>query len=180
MAQTGRAIFKAENDMDTGDAGPATGGAASTSAPLTEAQLVSFLGQQAVAVWNADAKPYLLSMVTPDLKQQGLTYQGAIGDKTLAKWAETVEQDEFTVVRHPLHRANVGVIPFGEAYEFPRVAPRTPGLAIEFDDDRRTEGSGRQRKAVVVRFLETLTKLDPEDLDKIVLPVSVIVKLIKE
>lgn len=145
---------------------------------ISEAQLIDFLGERAKVHWEKKGEPYLLSLVSPDLKSDRKTFKDAIGGGSLARWAEGTEQDQFKVVRHPVQKAKVGIIPGDKTYDYP------------VDDLNEIGGGhrllaevsikGRSRKPVVVRFLESLSRLDEEDLAKVQIPVSVIVKLLNE
>ena len=145
-------------------------------ADATEDELITFLTHQANQAWKAEPpQPYLLSNVTPDLKAQGKSYRGAVGEKGLAQWALSAEQHKFTVVRHPTQKAKVGVIPFGEVYVFPekRIESNAENQPLQTTGARRT-------KPIIVRFLESLSRLEQSDLVKIEIPVDIIAKLMKE
>ena len=137
---------------------------------LAENALVAFIADRAREAWELKSQPYFLSNLAPALKKAGYTYKDVTGNDGLAAWAEGVEQDQWRFVRHPEQKSKIGVVPAGHLFEFDtREEPRPA------DEPGRS-----RRKAVVIRFLEELRRLDQSDLDKVVLPVSVIVKLLDE
>lgn len=138
---------------------------------LAEEALITFIAERAREAWEARQQPYYLSNLAPALKQAGFTYRDVTGEGSLAAWAEGANQEEWRVVRHPQQTSKIGVVPAGSPFTFD---------AAEAGASVRDDASRLRKKPIVVRFLEELRKLDQSDLDKIVLPVSVIVKLLDE
>lgn len=143
---------------------------------LTEEKLVELLAEEAQKTWAERKEPCLLSVAVPTLLMNGFNYREVTGAESLSKWSSTVSQDKFEVVRHPIMKAKVGIIPKGEFFQYPETESIKPSNDLDGANARRD----RYRKPVVVRFLESLEALTEEERASIVLPVNVIAKLMKQ
>lgn len=144
---------------------------------LTEERLVQIIAEEAKQAWDSHSTAYLLSLLAPKLKQMGLDYKDVTGADTLSKWATTVSQEKFDVIRDPNTKARIGVVPKGIFFEFSS-AQSDHGYDQPISQNRSKPE--RYRKPVIVRFLEELHKLSNDELETIVIPVPVIVKLMNE
>jgi hypothetical protein len=144
---------------------------------LTEERLVQIISDEAKQTWDSHNTAYLLSLLTPKLKQMGLDYKDVTGPDTLSKWATSVSQDKFNVVRDKNAKARIGVVPRGVSFDFSNqeLDNNTESLSV-----RIRPKVDRYRKPVVVRFLEELSKLSNEELETVIIPVPVIVKLMND
>lgn len=133
----------------------------------TEAALGAFLKQKALESWESKT-PYLLSFLSPDLKTEGSSYKDIVGeDETLKQFVvRTGDAYGYKLVQHPAKKAKVGVIPIGEEFTFE-------------DETRASSHNLRESRpdGVLVDFLKALGRLPASDVDKVVIPASVLVKL---
>lgn len=139
-----------------------------TAEPLNEAKLIAYIANEAQAAWDNNEQPFFFSNLAPALKKDGLNYRDVTGEMSLVAWASEVNQDQWTVVRHPQQRSKVGAVPGDVQFSF-----EMSDTALGREDPARL-----RKKPVVIRFLEELAKLDQEELSKVNIPVSVIVKLL--
>lgn len=144
---------------------------------LTEERLVQIISDEAKQAWDSHNTAYLLSLLAPKLKQMGLDYKEVTGSNTLSKWAATVAQEKFDVIRDPNTKARIGVVPRGVVFDFSD--PETDNHSDPVSVQARPK-LDRYRKPVIVRFLEELSKLSSDELATVVIPVPVIVKLMNE
>lgn len=134
---------------------------------FTEAKLVDYIANLARRAWESE-QPFFLSNLAPALKEDGFNYRDVTGDRSLGAWAREVHQDQWTVVRHPQQLSKIGVVPAGVQFSFEEAeATQDP------EEPHRS-----RKKPIVIRFLEELAKLDQAELEKVNIPVSVIVKLL--
>ncbi len=150
---------------------------AAADAPSRE-KLIAALADLARKHWDdtqPDHQPLLLSNIPPLLKTRGLDYREILGEQRLKDFAHAEESaTTFAVVTHPVHKAKVGIIPSDETYTFPDDTPLT-----EAGRDRgppRLPPTGGHAVATI-RFLRALAELPEEDLEGIVIPTRVLVKL---
>ncbi|MFB4391032.1 MULTISPECIES: hypothetical protein [unclassified Pseudomonas] len=117
--------------------------------------------------WALNQKPVLLSNLPALLTKRGLNdYKIALKGSSLKSFVSSIAGvDTFEVITHSKHKAKVGLIPPGKIYAFTEsqktVAP-PPALTV----------SNR-----VSALLDILSGLSAEDLEKVVIPASVLVKL---
>jgi hypothetical protein len=134
------------------------------------------LGDQIVkmveAYWNDEQEPLLLSELGPNLK----SYRDIIAPLTLKQFVGTLS-DRITVVQHSSKRAKVGVIPASKTYSYDE--KETVQEVSPVQADRKPRSNPRSNKFVVLNFLEALATLDEEDLKQVVIPASVLAKLVK-
>lgn len=144
---------------------------------VSEQAIRELVARKAGEWWRSKRTPYLVSSIGIDLKQSGLEYrQLAAPSINLAKYLSSIAHGEFKVVSHPSLRARVGVIPGSEHYNFPEEEPATAKGEVIAQGERVRRTT--PRKYVVLNFLEALSDLPQEELDKISLPISVLAKLL--
>jgi hypothetical protein len=141
-------------------------------------QLLAALAELARKHWDdtqPEHQPLLLSNIPQLLKLRGLDYREILGEQRLKDFAHAEESTAtFAVVTHPVHKAKVGIIPSDETYTFPDDTPLTeagPGRG-----SLRLAPTGGHAVATI-RFLRALAELPEEDLNGIVIPTRVLVKL---
>lgn len=137
--------------------------------------LARFLAEKTREHWKETATPWLLSTVPADLKALGVDYRTVLGEQRLKAFAQERSGSEFQLVSHPTQRAKIGLIPADETYEFPEEAPSLGG-ASEVSVSRP---SAPTTTLATLRFLQAISDLPREDLDAIVIPTRVLVKLLK-
>jgi len=96
-------------------------------------------------------------------------FRTALGSRTLKAFIKETEQfGGYKLVEHPIQRARVGVVPAGADYKFPS----------EMDHSSMTIAKGSHQEATLA-FFRALATLPSEDLEKVIIPASVLVKLLK-
>ncbi|MBZ9860858.1 hypothetical protein [Mesorhizobium sp. CA12] len=141
----------------------------------TEADIVAFLKSQAESNWQSSQEPFLLSQATPALKAAGLDYKAILGEERLKAFVKrTEDQGGYRLVSHPVQKPKVGVVPAGENFEF---QADDLGQGTERPSHRRAEAgmpSDYSSRAIIRAF----ARLSDEELDQIVIPTRVFVKLL--
>ncbi|HHB7052116.1 TPA: hypothetical protein ACN7KQ_003138 [Klebsiella pneumoniae] len=139
---------------------------------MTQEQLVTVLGNIAESHWKANKQPVLLSNLPPLLLKSHPDYKETLLGKSLKKFikdTENVDGCKYKLIEHELQRAKVALLPKSATYSFP-------------DSDKKVETSvinDRNSEKALIEFLKCLKKLPEQDQEKIQIPVSVIVKMIK-
>src|SRR5271166_1205398 len=140
--------------------------------PKTIKELSEIIANRTREEWDLTHEPYLLSKIPAAL--QGDSYREIIAPQTLKQFVISLT-DTVQLVQHPIQKAKIGLIPKGENYSF---SDFDRGAATSASDDK-TKVSYRNQKYIVLNFLEALSNLDAEDLEKIQIPVSVLVRLLR-
>lgn len=121
--------------------------------------------------WDINKRPLLLSNLPGLFTEQQVDYRAELNGETLKSFVRRTSNDAtYKVITHPVHRAKIGLVP-------PQV-----DFTFEVDPEPAKEAASSaippvQNDAIVL--LSILSKLDPEDLEKINIPVSVLAKLFK-
>ena len=137
-----------------------------------EADIVSYLKEQAELAWESSKQPFLLSQAAPGMKAAGLNYQEILGDERLKAFAKRTEsQGNYRLVTHPVQKPKVGIVPAGVNFEF-QAEPSPGGNARS----ARPDGSHAEHSTRVI--LRALSRLSDEELDQIVIPTHIFVKLL--
>lgn len=119
--------------------------------------------------WGEQNSPVLLSALPLILEKKAPNYRAVLGDRTLKTFImKTESTGSYKLVEHPVQRARVGVVPAEANYEFPQGVPSPP-----------TTITAKNSQEVTLAFFRALATLPEDDLDKVVIPVSVLVKLLK-
>jgi len=119
--------------------------------------------------WRDQQSPILLSALAPRLETVYPGYREVLGVRTLKAFIkETGAAAGYELFEHPIQHARVGVAPVGASYEFPSELT-THSATIP----------ARGTHESTLAFLRALATLPSGDLDKVVIPVSVLVKLLK-
>ena len=137
-----------------------------------EEKLGKDLKQLAEEAWSRNNAPILLSGVPEGLKringEDSVDFRSVLDGKPLKRFIQDTEvRFAYKLVAHPVMKAKVGLIPSGVEYEFP-VVPM-----------ERQIGRSSIGKDEGLALIYALAKLSDEDLERISIPVSVIVKLFK-
>lgn len=124
------------------------------------------------AHWNVHNFPILLSNLAPMLEEATADYKEGLGNRTLKAFIKETGGSEagFKLIEHPTQPAKLAVAPYGAEYEFPKEEPRPMG---------KTARASSSNQEPVLAFLRALSGLPPEELEKVVIPVSILVKLLK-
>ncbi|MDH1558245.1 hypothetical protein ACSMFQ_03340 [Ectopseudomonas chengduensis] len=123
--------------------------------------------------WSDQQKPMLLSNLPAELKKMGLEdYREVLSGISLKSFvSDTAGQDNYKVVSDPRAKAKIGLIPPEAEYEF---AVKSESASA----DLGVKGAAAKNSAVAL--LGILSKLSNEDLEKIDIPLSVLVSLYKK
>lgn len=141
-----------------------------------ETPIVEFLAAKAKAAWDApeDSRPYLLSFTGPDFHDAGIDYQTALCGERLKAFVERTEgENSYRVVKHPTQSAKIGLVPWGVDFQF-----EDAGAPASRTRDRQDRPM--IRGSILVEFLNALSILPESDLDGMVIPARVLVKLAKK
>lgn len=131
--------------------------------------LVTALKEISDKYWAENNAPLLLSALPRMIEGKVPNYRSVLGSRTLKVFInETAEVGGYKLLEHPTQRVRVGVAPAAAQYEFPQEAPRPP----------RTIAVKSNQEATLA-FFRALATLPDADLDKVVIPGSVLVKLLK-
>jgi hypothetical protein len=140
----------------------------------TSDELLDFVAKLTRERWAESRKPLLASFVPPILLAHGMNYREILGPMTkLVSYLTQNGGGRFKIVIHPQHKAKIGLIPPTENYDF-EIEPREP----EPNKTNLLPSKSRSQKFVVLNFLEALSTLEPSELDKVQIPVSVLAKLL--
>lgn len=144
----------------------------------TKDNLIDIIEKKTREIWEDRKAPWLLSDVEPFLRKEGFSYKDLIAPLTLKKFAAGLD-GKVKVIQHSSRRARVGLIPPDKSYSFDtEVADPTSVAPVRETSSARSHS--RNTKYVVLNFLQALSTLDEEDLEKVVIPTSVLAKLVKE
>lgn len=123
--------------------------------------------------WADEESPYLLAELGPKLG----SYRDIIAPLTLKQFASGLS-NRIKVVQHSSKKAKIGLIPAAQSYSFDQVVEAAE--AAQEVAETKSKERRRSNKYVVLNFLQALATLDDEDLRGVVIPASVLAKLVKE
>ena len=139
----------------------------------TQDTIIDFLTAKAAAAWQ-EGRPYLLSFASLDLAIVGVDYRDILdGEKLKAFVERTASEGRYQLVQHPQQKAKIGIVPYGADFRF----ESEEGESAETREARRGELNGAH---ILVNFLDALSKLSTEDIDGVVIPTRVLVKLARK
>lgn len=119
--------------------------------------------------WAEKKSPVLLSALPKLLEGEVPDYRSVLGSRTLKAFIkETEEATGYKLIEHPTQHMRVAVAPAAVDYQFPLdPSPLPKTIASKNSQD------------VTLAFFRALATLPDTDLDKVTIPVSVLVKLLK-
>lgn len=121
------------------------------------------------ACWHGQHSPVLLSALPLILERAGLNYRAALGPRTLKVFIkETADMAGYKLVEHPSQQARVGVVPLEADYKFSQEPAHTTKTSPV-----------KSNKEATLAFFHALATLPDTDLDNVIIPASVLVKLLK-
>lgn len=127
--------------------------------------------------WGIDHAPYLLSNLGTDLKSKGFDYKSIINGIKLIDFIKSDLTSVVKIVQHPNQKTKIGLVPVGQDYDFStEIAEKKPLIVPQHTSHQPRRP--RNARHVVMNFLEALADLEPEDLDKVHIPVSVLARLV--
>lgn len=140
----------------------------------TEDTIIHFLTAKAKAAWEEE-QPYLLSFAGPDLTDAQIDYRSILDGERLKAFVErTSGEGRYQLVKHPHQKAKVGLVPHGTEFQFDDVEQEES--SVSRDTSRSTQPQG----STLLEFLNALSKLPSDDLDGVVIPTRVLVKLARK
>lgn len=133
-----------------------------------ENELIDLIKTKVQEKWDKNKEPYLLSSVGSDYKGT-VPLKKALNGKRLKEWA-ILNQDnlKIDISIHPTQKEKIGLIPQNERYDY-------PGEIKEV-----TQKIKKNKKAITLEFLGMLGELSEEEADKIIIPTSILTKLLGE
>jgi len=132
------------------------------------------------AHWDARKAPILLSELPEKLKEEAPDYKEALGGKSLKAFAMAAGEDfGFKLITHPSQRAKLGLAPANVDFEFPKEDATQQGVTSAAVGQEGARERGPRSQEPVLALLRALRALPPEELEKVVIPVSTLVKLLK-
>ena len=131
--------------------------------------LIRFIEDKATAKWEDDKLPYMISSIATDLVPDDVDYKSIISPLRLKQFLETEHFQRVKIVNHPLHRAAVAIVPKDAPFSFPDQSTIEPSAA--------PPEASRRKRSRAVGLLEALSELSAEDLNRILIPVDLLVKL---
>ncbi|WP_413514419.1 hypothetical protein [Serratia proteamaculans] len=135
-----------------------------------ENELIDLIKAKVNEKWEKDNEPYLLSSVGSNFKGTS-TLKEALNGKRLKEWV-VLNKDRLNVEisMHPTQMEKIGLIPINEKYEY------TP----EQKSTKTTKATTNYKKQTTINFILMLGELTPEEADKVVIPTSILSKLLGE
>lgn len=120
--------------------------------------------------WSEQGSPVLLSALAPLIAAKLVDYRVVLAGRTLKAFIkETKGEAGYELVEHPSQRARVGVVPAGVSYEF----------STDSSSVKEERGSSKSNREVTLAFLRMLSSLPDADLNNVIIPTSILVKLLK-
>lgn len=118
--------------------------------------------------WAERNSPVLLSALPKILEGEVPNYRTVLGPRSLKVFIrETEDATGYKLIEHPTQRARVGVAPAAVNFAFPPEQPSPKTIAAKSNKD------------ATLAFFHALATLPDADLEKVVIPASVLVKLLK-
>lgn len=119
--------------------------------------------------WNERQTPLLLSSLPRLIEERVKNYREVLGGRTLKAFIKEIgDSSGFMVVEHPTQKARVGITPTNANYSFPSESSSLPKTAVV-----------KSNREVTLAFFSALATVSDAELDKVVIPASVLVKLLK-
>ncbi len=132
-----------------------------------EQELINALKAMVDQQWSAQKLPVMLSAVPRVLAGSLPEFRSVLAGKSLKMFIKETQQiGGYSLVEHPSLRAKVGVAPAGVGFEFSEHSAPRP--SNERNSTRET----------TLAFLAVLSQLPSAEQDKVVIPASVIAKLL--
>lgn len=132
--------------------------------------LAKKLKECALNFWETYGTPLLLSNIPRVLDSSMSGYKDVLAGRTLKEFVvETGKEFGYRLVEHPTQRAKIAILPDEIAFDF-------PSNQSNFRERRHERSSSEN---VVMAFLKKLNELSPEEVDKVIIPTSVLVKLLR-
>ncbi len=136
----------------------------------SEKKIVEFLKNQAEKAWEKN-EPYLLSLAGSDLENNKIEYRTILSGERLKAFAERTQgEDTYKIVRHPHQKARIGILKYDAEFEFDISDQKLLS-------NKTLKNANENRNLLLLDFLDAISKLPDTDIDSIVLPTRVLLKL---
>jgi hypothetical protein len=136
----------------------------------TQETLITTIKTISDEYWAQRETAALLSGLPKMLETKIPDYRSILGVRSLKAFIKETESDEtYKLIEHPTLKAKIGVAPTSADFAFPQEPP--------LQSTRSTAVGSNQ--AVTIAFLRALATLPESDIDKVVIPASVLTKLLK-
>lgn len=144
----------------------------------TQEAIIDFAAQRAREVWDDKQQPYLLALLSPELKARDVDYKALLGPLKLREFLQSEGSGKVKLVFHPVQRAKIGIIPHDKEFSYDASVGDTDSAG---ELARSSLGVARPINArfVVMNFLQLLATLPKEEVEKVVIPASVLATLVK-
>lgn len=144
----------------------------------TADSILAFAAARAEEAWAAGQQPYLLARLSPDLAKEGINYKGVLGEQRLKDFLRSAP-NLVRVVTHPTQKAKIGLVPPGQAYEFPNAPEQAqPKPPISTASSEKSNGS--KRRWIVSSFLQLVSELDDAEAAQVQIPTHILTKLMRD
>lgn len=130
--------------------------------------------------WTAHEEPILLSQLPEKLEALVPDYKEGLAGKSLKAFSMAVSEDAgLKLITHPSQRAKLGLAPARVNFEFPTAEKMRQDITAPFVGEEGARDRGHRSQEPVLTLLRVLRTLPPEELEKIMIPISTLVKLLK-
>lgn len=139
----------------------------------TNEELIEKIKCLADEAWAEDQRPLYLSNLPfrISVKYPEFDYKSVLGSDSLKQFIlNTEESGGYKLITHPSQWAKVAVAPKWVDYQFPESLKCV-------DSELKTYDSDGEKK--VITLLKTLGNLSEDDLDKVNIPISILVNMVK-
>lgn len=134
-----------------------------------QAELVTSIKEICDGYWGDNNSPILLSALPPILKGKVPDFRTILGEESLKSFIKQTQViGSYKLVEHPTQRARVGLVPESIDFEFP-VMPTSPSGSA----------TSKANQEATLSFLRALSTLPSSELEKVIIPTSVLIKLLK-
>lgn len=123
--------------------------------------------------WETHKKPLLLSNLPAVLEAKAPNFKSILGPQNIKSFIKDYATEmDVRLIEHATQKAKVAVAPAAETFEFPTDS------AVESKAQKTPRTTHKGEKAVLA-LLHSLGSLSDEELDRVTIPVSVLVKMMK-
>lgn len=139
-----------------------------------------FIRRRTYETWDQYKKPYYLSFVSTDLTKEGVDYRLITAPLRLRQWAAINPIQGTQTVAHPIHKAKFGFVPEGIVFSFDEKSELVNEASESSKQPPRVRPGKIRGRVILVDFLEALARIAPEEIASVQIPVSVLVRFVKD
>lgn len=122
--------------------------------------------------WKSKQKPILVSDLPTQLIRLApeIDYKSVLGTQSMKSFIKGSSAEfAYQLIEHPTQQAKLGLAPADVQFSFP----------VEPKEEKATEGKTTKGEREGIALMRSLSKLSDSDLEKISIPVSVLVKFFR-